>query len=63
MDDELLTPEDVAEALKVDWKTLRNWRYERKGPPFLKLGHKVVRYPKSGLEAWLRDQEVHARTA
>ena len=31
--------------------TLRNWRCQAKGPPFLKVGRGVV-YPLEALKAW-----------
>lgn len=35
----------------VSTGTLANWRTQRKGPPYQKLGSKV-RYPVAQLEAW-----------
>jgi hypothetical protein len=43
--DGLLSPEDVAGLLKVDTRTLSNWRYQGKGPIFTKMGG-IVRYSK-----------------
>ena len=43
--DGLLSPDDVAELLKVDTRTLSNWRYQGKGPVFTKMGG-IVRYTK-----------------
>jgi Helix-turn-helix domain len=39
----LLTESRAAEFLAVKPRTLRTWRYEKRGPQFVKLGH-VVRY-------------------
>lgn len=43
--DGLLSPDDVAELLRVDTRTLSNWRYQGKGPVFTKMGG-IVRYTK-----------------
>ncbi len=37
----LLTEEEVAAAFKRNLMTIRNWRGERRGPPFVKMGHEV----------------------
>ena len=53
---ELMTPEEVADLLKVSPGTLENWRYRGEGPPFVKLGHKrrsPVRYPRKGVDDWM----------
>lgn len=49
---ELLTPAEVAETLRVDTKTLANWRFMGTGPNFLKLGG-LVRYSTDDLEVFL----------
>jgi excisionase family DNA binding protein len=53
---ELMTPEEVADLLKVSPGTLENWRYRGEGPPFVKLGNKrrsPVRYPRKGVDDWM----------
>ena len=53
---ELLTPEQVADLLKVSTGTLENWRVKGDGPPFVKLGHKrrsPVRYRRKDVEDWI----------
>ena len=37
----LLRPEEVAAVLGSTPKTLANWRSERRGPPFLKIGRQA----------------------
>lgn len=50
-----------AVELAARWKgavttgTLANWRSQRRGPPFVKVGSKVL-YPLDKLEAWERQQ-------
>jgi excisionase family DNA binding protein len=56
MTTELLTPEEVAEILKVHPGTLENWRVRGEGPPFVKLGNKrrsAVRYRRQDVENWI----------
>lgn len=53
---ELMTPEEVADLLKVSTGTLENWRYRGEGPPFVKLGSKrrsPVRYRSKDVEDWM----------
>ena len=52
-----LTPQETADRLRMETKTLANWRNKRKGPPFRKFGSKVL-YPLDLLEQWERDQTV-----
>jgi len=54
---ELLTPTDVALSLGLRPKTLANWRTALQGPPFLKIGTRVL-YERTKLEAWAQAQEV-----
>lgn len=51
----LWTTDDVAERLKIPAGTLRRWRREGKGPPFLTLG-RHVRYDPGAVRQWLREQ-------
>jgi excisionase family DNA binding protein len=39
----LLTEKDVAKMLNVNVQTLRNWRFQGRGLPYMKLG-RAVRY-------------------
>lgn len=55
--DELLTPTDLAELLGVEVTTLVDWRYRRHGPPWIKLGHRTVRYSRNAVERWLASRQ------
>ena len=50
----LLTPADVATYLQVWEKTLANWRSQKRGPKFLRVG-RDIRYRDDDLEHWLTD--------
>lgn len=56
MEQELLTPADVAEILKVEENTLSKWRMQGYGPRHLKLGMSAqspVRYTRAAVDAYL----------
>ena len=48
----LLTSVEVAEILGITEGTLRNWRYQGDGPPYVKLGS-AVRYKATDLQAYI----------
>jgi excisionase family DNA binding protein len=50
--EDLLKDHEAAGYLKVPVGTLANWRYQGKGPRFVKVG-RHVRYRRSDVEAWL----------
>lgn len=54
-DARFLTTEEVSERYRglVSAGTLENWRAQRIGPPFIKIG-KAVLYPIEELDAWDR---------
>nr|PZN17775.1 MAG: hypothetical protein DIU80_23905 [Chloroflexota bacterium] len=56
-DDVLLTTEDVATLLNVKPRTLKQWRYERRGPRYVSLGRRIVRYRRSDVDEWIRSRE------
>lgn len=53
METEYLTPAEVSRRLggRISVKTLANWRSQRKGPPYRRVGGRVL-YPLADLEAW-----------
>ena len=48
---------EVAVELGLTARTLRLWRQQRRGPPYLKIGSAVL-YPQDGLLGWLKSLEV-----
>lgn len=48
--------EEQAAKLGVSYKTLRNWRRDKKGPPFTMIAGRVYYHEPATLR-WLRDQE------
>jgi excisionase family DNA binding protein len=52
---QLLTPDEVAQYLRIPKGTLANWRYQSIGPPYVRLG-RHVRYHLDALERWVAQQ-------
>lgn len=54
---EYLTPEQVCERFlnSVTTDTLSNWRVQKKGPPYTKVGRQVL-YPIKGIIEWEQKQ-------
>ncbi|MGZ3349133.1 MAG: hypothetical protein ACXU89_09335 [Xanthobacteraceae bacterium] len=50
------TEEEHAAQLGICAKTLRNWRRDRKGPPFTVVAERIYYYRPS-TEKWLRELE------
>ena len=50
---QFLTTEEVSERYRgqISTGTLENWRTQRIGPPFVKIGRAVL-YPRDELDAW-----------
>lgn len=52
-----LSPQEVEERYNIDAGTLANWRSQKKGPCYSKVG-KVVRYDVDALEEFFKQHEV-----
>ena len=57
----LLTPKEAAEFLGVPEGTLAQWRSQQRGPAYIKLEARLVRYRLDGLEAWLSSRTVETK--
>jgi hypothetical protein len=49
---------ETAEALSLSPRTLRKWRQRGIGPPWVKVGRRVV-YSDESCLAWLKSSEIH----
>ena len=58
----ILTEKQVADRLNLHVQTLRNWRFQGRDLPYLKLGT-AVRYDESDVIAWLERQKVKSEAA
>lgn len=67
---ELLTTPEAAQALRLSERTLIRWRIERKGPPIVRAGRRIM-YRATDLDGWIerhtykmpRDRKHTGRTA
>jgi len=59
-DKEFLTSKEVAAMLGIGEQSLRRWRTQGKGPPFVKLEGARVVYSRDGLLVWLGDARTRA---
>ena len=59
---DLLTIDQVAQRLGLPKQTLAQWRYLGRGPAFIKLGPKSVRYAASDVDTWLDSQRTTPST-
>lgn len=55
LDEQLLTPRQLADYLNVPLSTLYSWRYHDNGPPGLRVG-KHLRYRWADVQKWVQDQ-------
>jgi predicted DNA-binding transcriptional regulator AlpA len=60
-EDELLTTQQMSDWLQVSIQWLENGRIQGYGPPFERVGPRMVRYRRSKAKAWL-DERTHLRT-
>lgn len=54
----LATPPEVARYLRIDEKTLANWRSLGIGPDWIKVGGREVRYDWADVKAWCKDKKT-----
>jgi len=60
--DHLLTPSEVADYLGMSVAQLAQLRYTGKGPAYLALSPRKIRYTEAAIRAWL-DSRVQTGTA
>ena len=54
-----LNTDQVAELLGLRPSTLADWRWQRKGPPWIQVSRGCVRYDQAALEDWLVSRTIH----
>ncbi len=54
--DTLIRRADLPRYLPVAAQTLARWAVEGQGPPFIKVGRRIVAYRAGDLRAWLQGQ-------
>jgi excisionase family DNA binding protein len=55
---EHMTREQAAEYLNISVDALAMHAYRGSGPPYVRLGHRTIRYRKADLDQWLEDSVV-----
>jgi predicted DNA-binding transcriptional regulator AlpA len=55
----LLSEKDVAALLGLSPATLRDWRWQRTGPPYQAITKRCIRYDRAKLEDWIERQTVN----
>ncbi len=50
---ELICDGEAARFLNLSVATLRNWRFQKKGPAYVRLGYRSIRYRVADLEAFI----------
>ena len=53
-----LSETEAAQYLSLSVKTMRRWRFDRKGPNYAKLNNKLIRYSRIDLDDWIKQQRV-----
>ena len=53
---EFLTSKELSHRWRLSDQTLANWRYAGKGPPFIRVGSRVL-YPIDGIRAFELQQQ------
>ena len=54
----LVNDKDAAKYLDLATQTLRNWRFLGKGPRYIKMSKRCVRYKLEDLEAWVNQHAI-----
>jgi excisionase family DNA binding protein len=57
-DKALLVPVEVAKYLNVSLSTLNHWRSERRGPPYVRVEGRLIRYRLADVEKYVAAHSV-----
>lgn len=60
--DQLLTTRETAELVGFKEQTLKNWRATGRGPAFIRVNGRSVRYRLDAVQAWITAQDSPAQT-
>ena len=60
---EIYTEAETAGYLKLKIYTLRKWRREGGGPPYIRCGGRLIRYIKADIDDWLNDNTFVSHAA
>jgi len=59
----IITEEEAASLLRVKRFTMRKWRREGGGPPYIRCGGRLIRYIKANIDDWLNDNTFVSHAA
>ena len=59
----LVSEQMAATYLGFTPRTLQNWRHERKGPSFIQISPRVIRYDVRDLDRWVEEKRVSSPSA
>lgn len=54
----IMTEHEAAQHLALSVHTLRAWRAQRRGPAFVRIGRRAIRYRMADLDAYLQQGTV-----
>jgi predicted site-specific integrase-resolvase len=54
----MLNTQQAAELLGIEASTLRGWKAERRGPPFIQLSPRCVRYSEDDILSYAAERRV-----
>jgi predicted DNA-binding transcriptional regulator AlpA len=52
-DEELMTEQEVADLLRISLTAVKRLRFSGKGPRYVRISQRVVRYPRKGVLDWM----------
>lgn len=56
--DRFITPKKTAEILQVKDRTLEQWRLYGKGPPYIRVSRRCIRYDEQAVRQWMEARSV-----
>jgi hypothetical protein len=59
----LVNDKTAATYMDLATQTLRNWRFLGKGPKYVRLGDRCIRYRLDDLDRWLNDRTIDTEAA
>lgn len=58
MTESILDEHQCADLLRIKLRTLREWRYQNSGPPFVRITKQCIRYRMKDVEKWMEERLV-----
>ncbi len=58
MEREFFTEKETADFLGLARQTLSNWRFQKVGPDFVRVGNRSIRYRRGDVERWADSRRV-----